>query len=103
VKASVRHDYGLTPDDTKGWQFDHLVPVSLGGTNAPVNIWPQEHYQEKDRLDSAAWRQVCVVEFPSDPAKAQAELIELQQAFRNGWLSVASLLAGFTAATASEG
>jgi hypothetical protein len=101
VKASVRYDYGLTPEETRGWQFDHLVPVSLGGTNAPVNIWPQEHYQEKDRLDYAAWRQVCVVEFPRDPSTAQTELIELQQAFRNGWASVASVLAGFTAASAS--
>lgn len=95
VKDIVRSDYGLTSQDTKGWQFDHLVPVSLGGTNAPVNIWPQEHYQQKDRLDYAAWRQVCRVEFPRDPAKAQTELTELQQAFRDAWPSVAAVLAGF--------
>src|SRR5690349_5981746 len=31
--------YGRGPNDFEG-ELDHLIPVSLGGTNDPDNLWP---------------------------------------------------------------
>src|SRR4051794_8362403 len=32
--------YGYRPEDFTG-TLDHLIPVALGGTNDPENLWPQ--------------------------------------------------------------
>src|SRR5882724_6880067 len=31
--------YGKRPEDFTG-ELDHLIPISLGGTNDPENLWP---------------------------------------------------------------
>jgi len=31
--------YGKRPEDFTG-ELDHLIPISLGGTNDPDNVWP---------------------------------------------------------------
>lgn len=39
-KAEVYARYGL-PYDSKHYQIDHFIPLSLGGSNEPENLWPQ--------------------------------------------------------------
>ena len=55
--------YGKRLDD-KSVQIDHLIPVSLGGTNDPDNLWPQPVQREwgpqtKDELETKLLKMVC--------------------------------------------
>jgi hypothetical protein len=55
--------YGKRLDD-KSVQIDHLIPVSLGGTNDPDNLWPQPVQREwgpqtKDELEAKLLKMVC--------------------------------------------
>lgn len=33
--------YGVPESDFSQYEFDHLIPLGLGGSNHPCNIWPQ--------------------------------------------------------------
>lgn len=55
--------YGRGPNDFEG-DLDHLIPVSLGGTNDPDNLWPQAPAKamgpdEKDALEAKLHELVC--------------------------------------------
>jgi hypothetical protein len=39
TKVEVYHMYGLEPD--RDYTIDHLIPLSLGGSNHIDNLWPQ--------------------------------------------------------------
>jgi hypothetical protein len=55
--------YGKRPEDFTG-ELDHLIPVSLGGTNDPENLWPIPASKEigpeqKKALDVKLHQMVC--------------------------------------------
>ena len=55
--------YGRRPEDFTG-TLDHLIPVSLGGTNDPENLWPQPESKElgpeaKHKLEEKLVQLVC--------------------------------------------
>lgn len=55
--------YGKRPEDFTG-TLDHLIPVSLGGTNDPENLWPQPPNKElgpeaKHKLEEKLVQLVC--------------------------------------------
>ncbi|KAL3896832.1 MAG: hypothetical protein SGCHY_003820 [Lobulomycetales sp.] len=33
--------YGIREEDWSDYEFDHMIPLGLGGSNHPSNIWPQ--------------------------------------------------------------
>lgn len=45
--------YDIKPQQYKHYEFDHLIPLSIGGSNNACNIWPQPQWQAriKDRLE----------------------------------------------------
>jgi len=45
-KAQAAQKYGIPEADFSQYEFDHLIPLSLGGSDSLENIWPQ-------RLDAA--------------------------------------------------
>jgi hypothetical protein len=58
--------YGV--QGTSGYEYDHLVPLELGGAvNDPRNLWPEPDYpgrsgfylNPKDRLERTLNRLVC--------------------------------------------
>jgi hypothetical protein len=51
--TSVARRYGIPRDDYDLYEFDHLIPIALGGSNAEANIWPQPlgDAHEKDVLE----------------------------------------------------
>ncbi|HKY03766.1 MAG TPA: HNH endonuclease signature motif containing protein [Blastocatellia bacterium] len=77
VKSQVFDIYGIRGESPTGYNVDHLVPVSLGGTNSVKNLWPQPlagewGYVEKNRLEKRLQRMVCSGEL--DLRKAQEEI-----------------------------
>jgi len=55
--------YGKRPEDFTG-ELDHLIPVSLGGTNDPENLWPLPASkdmgpEQKKELDLKLHQLVC--------------------------------------------
>jgi hypothetical protein len=60
--------YGVALDLPPGFEWDHRLPHSLGGSDGPANIWPQPPdvpnprgfiLNRKDRIEANAHRDVC--------------------------------------------
>jgi hypothetical protein len=56
--------YGVSIHDRESYQVDHLVPISLGGSNASENLWPQPYdpragAEQKDLLERQLRGLVC--------------------------------------------
>ncbi len=57
MKDAVLRAYGV-PRPFRG-EIDHIVPLCLGGADAPTNLWPMLDYKAKDVLEAATCRAVC--------------------------------------------
>lgn len=78
AEALVR--YGLRPEDFKG-ELDHLVPVALGGSNDPDNLWPfhgsgEMTLEAKQTLAAKLHEMVC---------GGKISLKDAQDAFKKDW------------------
>ena len=76
LKRQTFDRYGLKPG-VVGYNVDHLVPTSLGGSNSPKNLWPQPlagewNYHKKNRLEGTLKKMVCRNELALE--KAQQEI-----------------------------
>ena len=76
VKRQVFDRYGISPN-ALGYNVDHLIPVSLGGTNSLKNLWPQPlsgkwNYHMKNTLEKRLRKMVCSGELELE--KAQREI-----------------------------
>jgi len=75
--------YGYADTDTRHYEEDHLVPLSLGGAPTdPHNLWPQPRHAKwgaarKDELEFVLHEMVCHGEIPLVPA---------QQAIEQDWI-----------------
>lgn len=64
VKRKVFLSYGLRVDETN-YQLDHLIPLSLGGSDAAKNLWPHSRkgsfwtVEKKLTLEKRVYRLVC--------------------------------------------
>ena len=63
LKRQTFDRYGLSPGAV-GFNVDHLIPVGLGGSNSPKNLWPQSlsgewNYYMKNRLERTLRKMVC--------------------------------------------
>ncbi len=73
-KTAVLKAYEL-PLDTKISEWDHLIPLELGGGNGTKNIWPMTNRaqdQRKDRLENRLHDDVCDRGLPLVDAQARA-------------------------------
>ena len=59
-KIQIGASYGIKPADFSKYEFDHLIPLSIGGNNTPKNIWPQPlgEAHEKDKAEFAAYKAI---------------------------------------------
>lgn len=78
VKAAAMRAYGVTGPA----ELDHLVPLSLGGSNDVANLWPQPGKvpNTKDRVEASLLTAVC---------KRGLDLVTAQRAIATDWTTAA--------------
>jgi hypothetical protein len=72
--------YGIRPEGFSG-ELDHLVPVSLGGSNDPDNLWPF-HPQGDFTLDA---KNALAARLRDMVCAGKISLKEAQEAFKKDW------------------
>ena len=89
VRQSAFDAYGLPEGNHTGYcriepgcELDHLVPLELGGSNEPSNLWPEPYDGQwnarmKDTLENHLHGLVCA---------GRIGLGEAQEAIRNNWV-----------------
>jgi hypothetical protein len=86
--------YKIAWSGHSAYQLDHLVPVSLGGSNATTNLWPQPHAAaaslHKDQLENRLHALVCT---------GHLKLASAQKAIRSNWVSAYQKYGGLKALT----
>lgn len=83
LKRKVFELYGIGPGEPTSYNVDHLIPVSLGGSNSTKNLWPQPltgewNYQEKNKLEHRLHKMVC---------RGELALETAQQEISTDWIS----------------
>lgn len=82
TKDGVYSRYGIDKDQcSKGCKIDHLVPLSIGGSNKVSNLWPHEYgsswsVYEKTKLEVRLRKAVCNEGMP---------IQEAQQCIASNW------------------
>jgi len=74
AKVEAFAAYGLSIHERDDYQVDHLVPISLGGSNATTNLWPQPRAGSrgaaaKDALEVRLRALVCADRIPLKQAQ----------------------------------
>jgi len=78
--------YGLPPGTHPDYEIDHLIPLCLGGSDDPSNLWPQPrrsiepqwNAEAKDRLERLLCDMVC---------DGQVDLARAQAAIAKDWIA----------------
>lgn len=62
MKKEVAAHYGVPQSDWHNYEFDHLIPLAIGGNSRVENLWPQPRGQQdsdgKDKLEFSLYRQL---------------------------------------------
>lgn len=63
MKQEIAAHYGVPQGDWPNYEFDHLIPLSIGGDSHVDNIWPQPHGNPdgsngKDKLELQLYLQM---------------------------------------------
>lgn len=86
--------YKISWSRHSAYQLDHLIPVSLGGSNAAANLWPQPHAAaaslHKDQLENKLHALVCT---------DHLRMATAQKAIRSDWVAAYQKYGGLTALT----
>ncbi len=64
MKEIVAAHYGVPKSDWGNYEFDHLIPLAVGGDSSIDNLWPQPHgnpdgSQGKDRLEDQLYHEMA--------------------------------------------
>jgi hypothetical protein len=76
LKRQVYAEYGITQRIPGQYEVDHLVNLSIGGSNDLANLWPQPAtpvpgYKEKNRVEVYLQNQVCSGKMPMREAQIE--------------------------------
>ncbi|WP_205245054.1 hypothetical protein [Leifsonia tongyongensis] len=88
AKVASLADYGMAPSPTT--EYDHLVPLELGGASSVSNLWPEPNTSTakgvnnpKDAVETALKKAVCAHE---------VQLLAAQNAVASNWTTAESVL-----------
>jgi len=85
--------YGVRIEDSGVTEYDHRIPLSLGGANATSNLWPQRsdiagarplYRNSKDAIEYTVWYAVC--------RSHTVSLAHAQRAFMGDWRQALQVL-----------
>lgn len=76
VAPQVFATYGVDFGRHRSYELDHLVPLELGGSNAPSNLWPEPlaEAKRKDQIENQLHRRVCAGELDIHTAQQAMRL-----------------------------
>ncbi|MDE2491931.1 MAG: hypothetical protein KGM24_13880 [Elusimicrobia bacterium] len=63
MKQEIAAHYGVPQSDWPSYEFDHLIPLAIGGDSSVDNLWPQPHGMPdgsngKDKLEYQLYLQM---------------------------------------------
>lgn len=63
MKQQIGAHYGIAESDWRSYEFDHLIPLSLGGNSHVENLWPEPNADNqgpsgKDQLELQLYLQI---------------------------------------------
>jgi len=70
-KAKIYEAYGIPEVDRNQFTIDHLIPLSLGGSNASSNLWPEAKIlkqQERPALEQYLYNEINAGEITQEAA-----------------------------------
>ena len=72
MKKQIGREYGVAVSDFSKYEFDHYLPLGIGGSSSLSNLWPQRKDQadEKDVLEDKVFHEL------SDGDITQAEAVK---------------------------
>ena len=84
-RDEILRRYGLPAGTHPNYEIDHLIPLCLGGSDDPSNLWPQPrrsieetwNAEAKDRLEHLMCDMVCA---------GQIDIATAQEAFATDWI-----------------
>jgi hypothetical protein len=85
-RDEILRRYGLPAGTHPDYEIDHLIPLCLGGSDDPSNLWPQPrrnieetwNAEAKDRLEHLMCEMVC---------NGQIDIATAQEAFATDWVA----------------
>jgi hypothetical protein len=86
LRDQILRRYGLPPGTHTDYEIDHLIPLCLGGSDDPSNLWPQPrrtiepkwNAEAKDRLERFVCDMVC---------GGQLDIAIAQEAIAKDWIA----------------
>ncbi len=88
LKRTICERDGVKWADHDRYEIDHKIPLSLGGTNAPSNLWCQPRFGEWNALQKDAVERRALQKVRDE----DAGLREMQTAFALDWVALAKHL-----------
>jgi hypothetical protein len=63
MKVTIGQHYGVPQSNWSGYEFDHMIPLAIGGDSSIDNLWPQPHGDPdgsdgKDKLENQLYLQM---------------------------------------------
>jgi hypothetical protein len=99
LKKHMYAAYGISyPQKTGSYEVDHLIPLELGGSNDPSNLFPEAAeptpgFHEKDIVENYLHEEVC---------SGNLELTSAQKQIATDWLAVYNSLSSETIAALKQ-